>query len=150
MDERKYAAQRLIDVSKELEKQASLNDKIIEERKITSSATCSFSVDILKLILTLRDSMNDQDQDVEDRMRKSLEVLNSIVEALEAYPASQRDEIIKLEATQEGMRRALEAVRATGENELEALMIPESAKSADAAAPTNSQPSDDIDWDDDT
>ena len=150
MDERKYAAQRLIDVSKELEKQASLNDKIIEERKITSSATCSFSVDILKLILTLRDSMNDQDQDVEDRMRKSLEVLNSIVEALEAYPSSQRDEIIKLEATQEGMRRALEAVRATGENELEALVIPESTEPADTATSTNSQPSDDIDWDDDT
>ena len=150
MQEKRFAAQRLIEVSNELGSQISMNDKMIEERRMVASATSNLSADILRIVLTIRDSLNDKSQNVEERMQKSLDVLGSVINVLESYPTNQREEIIKLEATQEGIRRTLEAIKTIGENEIRELESPTlpPAKSDNVAETVKTD--DDIDWDDDT
>ena len=150
MQEKRFAAQRLIEVSNELGSQISMNDKMIEERRTVAAATSNLSADILRIILTIRDSLNDKSQNVEERMQKSLDVIGSVVNVLESYPTNQREEIIKLEATQEGIRRTLEAIKTIGENEIRELDSPARppVKSDNVAETVKTD--DDIDWDDDT
>ncbi len=150
MQEKRFAAQRLIEVSNELGSQISMNDKMIEERRTVAAATSNLSADILRIILTIRDSLNDKSQNVEERMQKSLDVIGSVVNVLESYPTNQREEIIKLEATQEGIRRTLEAIKTIGENEIRELDSPAlpPVKSDNVAETVKAD--DDIDWDDDT
>ena len=150
MQEKRFAAQRLIEVSNELGSQISMNDKMIEERRMVAAATSNLSADILRIVLTIRDSLNDKSQNVEERMQKSLDVLGSVINVLESYPTNQHEEIIKLEATQEGIRRTLEAIKTIGENEIRELESPAlpPVKSDNVAETVKTD--DDIDWDDDT
>ncbi len=150
MQEKRFAAQRLIEVSNELGSQISMNDKMIEERRMVASATSNLSADILRIVLTIRDSLNDKNQNVEERMQKSLDVIGSVVNVLESYPTNQREEIIKLEATQEGIRRTLEAIKTIGENEIRELESPALPPVKSDNVTEMVKTDDDIDWDDDT
>ena len=122
---------------------------MIEERRVAATATSNFSADILKVIVTLREALSNQQRDEASRIQGSLEVIDSIVESLESYPVNQREEIIKLEATQEGIRRTLEAVKSVGENELKEIDSVNSPVKNEKL-PEAAQLNDDIEWEDDT
>ena len=120
----KLSAENLINVAEEILRQIGANDQTIYDRKLTSAATINISNDVVKLVSSILKDLGDTAVDAADRVQKAVDVLSSLVSSLDALVQTEREEVIKLEATQSGMRRAAETVKATGENQLKLLETP--------------------------
>lgn len=123
----------------ELQEKISVNDATIENRKVASSSSLALAADILKVVKIIRESLSDNSAEPSDRISKSLEIVSALESSLDNLSRSEREEIIRLEASQDGMRRVIEAVREAASSRVSEL-APESKISA-----PNLQ---DVDWDD--
>ena len=124
----------------DLQSKISVNDATIENRKIASSSSITLASDVLKVVKMISESLSDESTELSLRVSKSAEMVSALESSLENLPRSEREEIIRLEASQDGMRRVIEAVREAS------LAHLEEAKPQD---PKNSSTSlQDVDWDD--
>lgn len=124
----------------DLQSKISVNDVTIENRKIASSSSIALASDVLKVVKMISASLSDESAELSLRVSKSAEMVAALESSLENLPRSEREEIIRLEAAQDGMRRVIEAVREAS------LAHAEEAKLQD---PKNSNTSlQDVDWDD--
>lgn len=124
----------------DLQSKISVNDATIENRKIASSSSIALASDVLKVVKMISASLSDESAELSLRVSKSAEMVAALESSLENLPRSEREEIIRLEASQDGMRRVIEAVREAS------LSHAEEAKLQD---PKNSNTSlQDVDWDD--
>jgi cell division protein ZapA (FtsZ GTPase activity inhibitor) len=140
----KLSAENLIGVADEILRQINMNEQTIYDRKLTSAATINISNDIVKLVNTLLKDLGDEAAPPADRIQKANDVLASLVTSLGNLAQTEREEIIRLEATQTGMKRVAETVKVTGENQLKLLEAPSPKK-------TEVQDKlivDEVDWDD--
>lgn len=124
----------------DLQSKISVNDVTIQNRKISSNSSIALTADILKVIKIIRGSLVDDSIELADRVSKSLEMVAALESSLENFPNTEREEIIRLEASQDGMRRVVEAVRESGASYAAEISQVDSKISA-----TSLQ---DVDWDD--
>lgn len=134
----KLSADNLINVADDILRQIGLNDQTIYDRKLTSAATINISNDVVKLVNNVLKDLSDKSVEPDDRLQKASDVLSSLVISLENLAQTEREEVVKLEATQGGMRRVAETVRAAGENQLKLLEPP----------PPDKLIVEEVDWDD--
>lgn len=121
------SASTLVSVADELEKKLEENTVTINERKIGSQASVRVVSDILNLMKLLRSKLLDGEMPLETRFQQVAGVVDSLTTWLENFPHSEREEITRMEATQDGMTRALASVRDTGNARLAALRELEAA-----------------------
>jgi len=115
------SASTLVSVADELERKLEENSTVISERRVGSTAAVNVTRDILSLMRRLQARITDSNVTTEARLAQADEVVRSLIGWLEAFPHNERDDITRMEATQEGMRRALQSVRDTGQARLAAL-----------------------------
>lgn len=95
---------------RDLQEKISVNDITIANRKIASAASLALAADVLKIVKMVHTTLNDESVTHEDKVTKSLEMLTALSSSLENLPTSEREEILRLEASQDGMRRVIDAV----------------------------------------
>lgn len=115
------SATALVTTADELEKKLEENTATINERKIGSTAAVGVVKDILTLMKMVQGRLLDENTSPELRLQQSGEVVRSLVTWLEEFPHREREDITRMEATQEGMRRALSSVRDTGQARINTL-----------------------------
>lgn len=115
LDRQKFAAQRITIVADELIKKLESNDKTIYERRISVSATSSLSRDFLMILSQIFNEAKSQTQDDHQaRLERISSIISSVISQIESTIKAADEDVIRLEATQDGMRRALDAVRESG------------------------------------
>ncbi len=128
------------DIASDLQQKIDLNDRTIEHRKVSSAASLALAGDVLRVSKMIKELLENSELDHADRVTKALEVVSALNGSLESLPQAEREEIIKLEANQEGMRRVIEAVRSTAAEKLtQQTHVNHEQKSYDPQ---------DLDWDD--
>lgn len=130
----KYASEAIISLADDLIMKLEANDQVINERRISNLAAGRLSGEVVVYLQRAASESQGSGEDVEIRLQKLLDAISSLVGSLETSLRSSNEELIRLEATQDGMRRALEAVRSTGQirlqeiGKLEDLMSSEDAE----------------------
>jgi hypothetical protein len=136
----KFAVSVVNDITSDLQQKIDLNDRTIEHRKISSAASLTLASDVLRVSKMIKDLLEDNDLDHSDRVEKALEVVSALNGSLESLPQAEREEIIRLEANQEGMRRVIEVVRSAAAEKLaQQTQVNQEQKVYDTQ---------DLDWDD--
>jgi len=116
-----YASQEIIKLSDELIGKLEANKAMIDERRIASAATNTMTSQVSGLMNQLLAEIRVSDAPAEQTLSKVVEFLVSLVSTLQSSQSASEEELIRLTATQDGMRRALEAVRETGALRLQEL-----------------------------
>lgn len=114
IDRKKFAATHLVDVTQEYIDKIKSNDEAITEKKASAKSIVQISSEISKILGKLIQEMRAPGGDPQEKLAKSSEFLISLITSLETTAKSSTEEAMRLEATQQGMRRALEAVREAG------------------------------------
>lgn len=96
---------------KDLEK----NDKLIQEKKTKLDSMIEFSVTIKESISSLQLSLDD-DSSAEEKLKKVDSYISTLISSLDASVKFASEDVMKMEATQDGMRRALLTVKEAGES----------------------------------
>jgi len=120
-EKKRFAAQYLVEVANGFNEQLAQNEKMIEDRKIALAAVTTFSSDILNFMDKIHENLEDQNQDAESKIQNVNEVVKSLIQSLKDLPRAQREEIISLEATQNGMKRSIETMVNFANAQLEEL-----------------------------
>ena len=115
------SATTLITVADDFERKLEENVPRIHERRVGSIAAVKVTNDILPLARLLQIRLLNSEIPLEERHDQVIEVVRSLISWLESFPQSEREDIIRMEATQEGMRRALASIREAGNSKVEAL-----------------------------
>ena len=124
----------------DLQSRISVNDATIENRKIASNSSLALAADISKVVKIIQDSLSNESIDPNDRISKSLEMVSALQSSLESFPRTEREEIIRLEASQDGMRRVIDVIR-----EAANTYAAEASQPEPKFSPQSLQ---DVDWDD--
>ncbi len=115
----RQVAETIISTIDSLVQSLNQNERIIEESKISERATSKLSRDFIEILRRLQiETTSTTASDPAAQLAKMSEIISSVVSSIESSIKSSGDEVIRLEATQAGMQRALASVRATGENML--------------------------------
>lgn len=114
VEEGKLIADALIKTADNLISKLAENERMIEERKLTKAATDDILDQLTHVISGVLLEAKSGDLDPVKRVEKIVEVLTVITKNLESLKRSASDDLIRFISMQEGMRRALEAVRETG------------------------------------
>lgn len=96
---------------KDLEK----NDKLIQEKKAKLDSMIEFSVTIKESISSLQLSLDD-DSSAEEKLKKVDSYISTLISSLDNSVKFASEDVMKMEATQDGMRRALLTVKEAGES----------------------------------
>ena len=124
-DKNKFASQRIITVADELIKNLDTNDKTIAERRVVVAATSNLSKEVVSVLNQILGEMKSTSvEDPRAHLENLSGIVSSVVGQLEDTIRNSNNEVTRLEATQDGMRRALHAVRDSGllqEKELEKI-----------------------------
>ena len=117
----KLVATEIVKLADDLIEKLDANEKTIEDKRVSVSITGDV-IDQVSGVLrsVLAESMN-QSIDPATRISNLTDALSSIIGSLESSKRSSLDELTRLIGTQEGMRRALEAVRETGNIRLQEI-----------------------------
>ena len=98
---------------------------MIYERRLATGATSSLSMEFVAMLNQIMGEMRSPNtEDPQARLENVMNIIASVSKQLEETVKSSNDDVLRLEATQEGMRRALGAVRESGllqEKELEKI-----------------------------
>lgn len=137
LESQKLAAEILISAVDGLVENLAQNDKLIEERKIAEQATSKLSKEFVSVLRRIQHEARPAASDDPDaQLVRISEFIDSMISSVEGSVKATSDELIRLEATQSGMARALSVVRETGESMLRNLSKIESlAVSDEPAAP---------------
>jgi hypothetical protein len=114
VEEGKLIADALIKTADSLISKLAENERMIEERKLTKAATDDILDQLTHVISSVLFEAKSGDPDPAIRIEKIVEALTMITKNLDSLKRSTSDDLIRFIALQEGMRRALEAVRETG------------------------------------
>ena len=115
LDKQKFASQRVITVADELLRNLEVNDKTIAERRVSVTATSKLSNDFVSVLNQILAETRAPDvEDPRAHLENLAGIIASVMKQIEEGVRASSDEILQLEATQEGMRRALRAVRESG------------------------------------
>jgi len=115
LEKNKFASQRVITVADELLRNLEVNDKTIAERRIAANATSKLSNDFISVLnQILAETRAPGVEDPRAHLENLSGIIHSVVKQIEESVRGSSDEVLQLEATQEGMRRALQAVRESG------------------------------------
>jgi hypothetical protein len=125
LDRNKFASQKIITVADELIKRLDTNDRTIAERRVVTAATSNLSKEFISILNQVLGEMRLTNiEDPRAHLENLSNIVSSVVTQLEETIRVSNDEVTRLEATQDGMRRALQAVRDSGilqERELEKI-----------------------------
>jgi len=121
MEMDRHTSGAIIELADELIKKLETNDQVINERRVSSTATDRLSSEIINFLRHAVAESQDIGEVPDVRLSKLVEAVSSLVGSLETSIRSSSDEMIRLEATQDGMRRALEAVKSTGHVRLQEI-----------------------------
>lgn len=122
----RHASEAIIELADELIRKLDLNDQVINERRISNAATDRLSGEIISFLRRSIAESQSSNEGPDLKVSSLTDSISSLVVSLESSIRSSSEELIRLEATQEGMRRALEAVRSTGQvriQEIERLEV---------------------------
>ena len=115
LEKNKFASQRVITVADELLRNLEVNDKTIAERRVTATATSKLSNDFVSVLNQILAETRAPDvEDPRAHLENLAGIIASVMKQIEESVRVSSDEVIQLEATQDGMRRALRAVRESG------------------------------------
>jgi hypothetical protein len=115
LEKNKFASQRVITVADELLRNLEVNDKTIAERRVTATATSKLSNDFVSVLgQILAETRAPDVDDPRAHLENLAGIIVSVMKQIEEGIRISSDEVLQLEATQEGMRRALRAVRESG------------------------------------
>jgi len=102
-------------VADELLRNLEVNDRTIAERRVTATATSKLSNDFVSVLgQILAETRAPGVEDPQAHLENLAGIIASVMKQIEEGIRASSDEVIQLEATQEGMRRALRAVRESG------------------------------------
>ena len=102
-------------VADELLRNLEVNDRTIAERRVTATATSKLSNDFVSVLgQILAETRAPGVEDPHAHLENLAGIIVSVMKQIEEGIRASSDEVIQLEATQEGMRRALRAVRESG------------------------------------
>ena len=102
-------------VADELLRNLEVNDRTIAERRVTATATSKLSNDFVSVLgQILAETRTPGIEDPWAHLENLAGIIASVMKQIEEGIRASSDEVIQLEATQEGMRRALRAVRESG------------------------------------
>lgn len=121
LDRISYASQEIIKLSDDLIAKLEANKTTIEERRIANAATTTMAGEVSGLMNQLLAEIKGGDAPPEKKLTQVVDFLVSLVGTLQSSQRASEEELIRLTATQDGMRRALEAVRETGALRLQEL-----------------------------
>lgn len=125
LDRQKFASRRIVTIADELIAKLGENEKVIYERRLTTGVTSNLSLEFVSILNQIMGEMRSPSaEDPRVRLENVMNIIASVAKQLEETVKSSNDDVLRLEATQEGMRRALGAVRESGllqERELEKI-----------------------------
>lgn len=110
----KMIADGMIKIANELITKLSANEKTIEERKISLAATEELSEQVEQIINGALAEARSGDADLTKRIERVIEILTMTLKNIGSMRKATSDDVIRLIATQDGMKRALETVKETG------------------------------------
>lgn len=110
----KMIADGMIKIANELITKLSANEKTIEERKISLAATEELSEQVEQIINGALAEARSGDPDLTKRIERVIEILTMTLKNIGSMRKATSDDVIRLIATQDGMKRALETVKETG------------------------------------
>jgi hypothetical protein len=114
-------SQEIVKLANELISKLEMNQATIEERRISNAATSTVINEMSNLMNELLTEISSDDAPPDQKLARVKEFLTSLISSLQSSQRSSEHELIRLTATQDGMRRALEAVRDTGNLRIQEL-----------------------------
>jgi hypothetical protein len=118
---KKYAATNIVTIADEYLAKIKSNVAAIDEKRISVKSVNQALQEIIRVLSSLVHESKVSELDPAEKLTKVVEVLSSVVNSLESTMKSGNEEIIRLEATQVGMQRALEAVKGMGLSQVREL-----------------------------
>jgi hypothetical protein len=107
--------QTIISLAESLLQKLAENDSIIIEKRISNSTLENIVKELMPALTSLKAEV-ELPTPAEERLQKTSGALGMIINSLSSSLRASQDELIKLEATQDGMRRALTTVKDVGQN----------------------------------
>lgn len=109
-----YASREIVKLSEELLSRLQENSAMIDDKRVSNAAVQLIVNDVANVLNQLVGEIKTGTDAPEQKLGRVAEFLVSFIGSLQASQRTAEDELIRLIATQDGMRRALEAVRETG------------------------------------
>jgi len=108
LEQQRIAAIGAISISEELLNKLSENERVIIESKASSNAVANITINISDVIRRAIDEMNIES------VEKSTATLRTLLAWMDENANKLKIDAVRVEGIQDGMRRALEAVKQTG------------------------------------
>jgi len=121
LDRSRQTSIEIIRLAEELISKLETNNQVILERKMAVSANEKLTNDLIAELKESLTSSANCSVDPAAKFEHLVGSITSIIVALESNSKSSLEDIVRLEATQDGMRRALEAVKSTGKLRIQEL-----------------------------
>ena len=112
--EGQFAVDHIIKIADELLDKIVVNDSTIAEQQIIVRTTSSLTTQTVEVLRRVIDDARSESDDPAEKLGRVVDLLTTLVSSLETNQRNAEDELIRVEAIQEGMRRALTAVRQAG------------------------------------
>lgn len=109
-----HSSQEIIKLADDLISKLSVNQSVIDERRVSNAATSTMTDELVNLMSGLLADLKASESPAEQKLSQVVDFLSSLVSSMRSSKRAAEDELVRLAATQDGMRRALEAVRETG------------------------------------
>lgn len=111
LDKQKFAASYVLEIVNNFGQRIDENQKIIDNKRLTHEGAKLFSLEITKALNGILLEAKTSQGDPASVLEKVLVVIGSISDSIERATKQGTEELIRMESTQEGMKRALDAVK---------------------------------------
>jgi hypothetical protein len=110
--------QFIINIAEALMQNLNENDNIIIEKRISNTTLENVVKELLPALSNIKIEM-ESSSPIEQRIQKATGAIGMIINSLSTSLRAAQDDLIRLEATQDGMKRALTTVKKVGQNVIE-------------------------------
>ena len=110
--------QFIINIAEALMQNLNENDNIIIEKRISNTTLENVVKELLPALSNIKIEM-ESSSSIEQRIQKATGAIGMIINSLSTSLRAAQDDLIRLEATQDGMKRALTTVKEVGQNIIE-------------------------------
>jgi hypothetical protein len=118
LERQKFAANYVIDIIDSFNQRIDENQKIIANKRLTHEGAKQFSLEVSKALNSVLLEVGMGKESPAETLEKIVGVIRSISDSIDAATKQGTEELIRMESTQEGMKRALEAVKTTAQGTL--------------------------------
>jgi hypothetical protein len=122
--------QFIINIAEALMQNLNENDNIIIEKRISNATLENVVKELLPALSNIKIEM-ESSSPIEQRIQKVTGAIGMIINSLSTSLRAAQDDLIRLEATQDGMKRALTTVKEVGQNVIEGNKKEEESKNND-------------------